>query len=233
MNNIAVISVLFNYPEHYQPIYFEKLKREYKEENFFVLRYRDEDYGIKEESYYFKFTYYRIRKFIEYLNNNILPNYEYFLLTDATDVTYNRDFEKWKSILEHYNTNILFGAEKFLWPTTDYSHLYSTKKIPTEFKYLNAGVVLAHTKTYIGLLKKVIERELVGLCDQGNWQIEYLVGRDIEIDYESRLVLNTFNASECFNIKEGKVEFKNYEPLFIHDNGGYNENTVKLEKYFR
>ena len=233
MNNLAIISVLFNYSKLYQPLYFSKLKKECNEKNFYTVRHCDEDYGIKDETYYFKFTFYRIRKFVKYLNENILPNHEYFLLTDATDVTYNSNFSQWKSILEYYRTEVLFGAEKFLWPETEYSYLYPSKNIPTEFKYLNAGVILANTKIYVDLLEKVIQRNLVGLCDQGNWQIEYLTGEYIEIDYESRLVLNTFNASNCFDIRDNKVIFKKQEPLFLHDNGGYNENTIKLDTYFR
>lgn len=232
MSKLTIISVLFNYPVHYQPIYFNKLRDNYPELNFDVIRYWDADYGIADESYYFKFTYYRIFKFLEYLKTKVLGEYEYFLLTDATDVAYVDNFEYWRNLLNYYECSILFGAEKFLWPPTDYSYLYKNKNIPTEFKYLNAGVVLAETQAYIDHLENIISRNLVGLCDQGNWQIEYLLTSDIGIDYESKLVLNTFNAKDDFNIKEDTIEFKNSSPIFVHDNGGYNEETVKLVPYF-
>lgn len=232
MSSITIISVLFNYPANYQPIYFSKLKDSHPELNLNVLRYWDVDYGIADESYYFKFTYYRIFKFLDYLKTNILGKYKYFLLTDATDVAYVGNFEHCINLLEYYTCNILFGAEKFLWPNTNYSHLYTNKNIPTEFKYLNAGVVLAETQAYISHLESIISRNLVGLCDQGNWQIEYLFNNNIGIDYESKLVLNTFNAKDDFTIKEDSIKFKNSSPIFVHDNGGYNEETVKLVQYF-
>ena len=232
MNSIIILSVYFNYPIHHQPIYFSKLQEELQYTKFDILRYWDKDYGIEDESYYFKFTFYRIYKFIKFLKENVLGKYEYFLLTDATDVAYVGGFSSWKSILEHYNCNILFGAEKFLWPTTDYSHLYESKNINTEFKYLNAGVVLAETKAYINHLENIIDRNLVGVCDQGNWQIEYLLSSDIQIDYESKLVLNTFNAKESTVVEDNKVKFLNNTPIFVHDNGGYNENTTKLTHFF-
>lgn len=232
MKPITVLSVYFNFPTQYRPIYFDKLQNELQDTKFDILRYWDEDYGIGNESYYFKFTFYRIYKFIDYLKKNVLNKYKYFLLTDATDVAYVGNFLSWESILQYYDSNIVFGAEKFLWPTTEYSHLYRSKNITTEFKYLNAGVVLAETAAYIEHLHNIIERNLVGLCDQGNWQIEYLLNEGIEIDYDSKLVLNTFNAKDSVKLENNTVEFLNTTPLFVHDNGGYNENTVKLTGYF-
>jgi len=71
------------------------------------------------------------------------------------------------------------------------------------------------------------------LCDQGNWQIEYLLDKGIEIDYNNKLVFNTYLAKEDFTITEGNVNFKIEKPIFVHDNGGYNEETVKLLDFFK
>ena len=232
MKDIVILSTYFNYPKDRQPVYFKKLFEDNPNLDSKILRYWDEDYNIKDESYYFKFTFYRIRLFEKYLKENILGKYEYFLLTDATDVGYVGGFSSWKETLNFYQTDVLFGAEKFLWPNTDYSHLYNEKNISSDFKYLNAGVVLANVKKYIKLCQRVLERNLVGICDQGNWQIEYLLNKEIKIDHESKLVLNTFNAKNEYSVKENLVTFNKTSPIFIHDNGGYNDSTVKLLKYF-
>jgi hypothetical protein len=55
----------------------------------------------------------------------------------------------------------------------------------------------------------------------------------IEIDYKNKLVFNTYLAKEDFTITEGNVTFKVGTPMFVHDNGGYNEETVKLLEYFK
>ena len=70
------------------------------------------------------------------------------------------------------------------------------------------------------------------MCDQGNWQIEYLLSNDIEIDYKNLLVLNTFESKEDIEIKDNLVFFKTNTPIFIHDNGGYNDKTQKLLDYY-
>mgnify|MGYP000946257885 CR=1 FL=1 len=49
-----------------------------------------------------------------------------------------------------------------------------------------------------------VERELFGLCDQGNWQIEYLLNNDIQLDYKNKLTLNTYLAKEDI-ILENKI----------------------------
>ena len=74
---------------------------------------------------------------------------------------------------------------------------------------------------------------MFGLCDQGNWQIEYLLTDGIQIDYKNRLVLNTYLAKDDISIDGNVVSFKTNEPVFIHDNGGYNDETIKLLDFFK
>jgi hypothetical protein len=60
-----------------------------------------------------------------------------------------------------------------------------------------------------------------------------LLSSDIELDYDNKLVLNTYLAKEDVTIENNLVTFKKNTPIFVHDNGGYNDDTVKLMEYFK
>jgi hypothetical protein len=232
MNKLAIITVLFDYPEHFKPTFEDKLLKDIDPKDYYIIRYRSDDYGISKESYYFKFTFYRIREIVRFIKENILNKYEYFIALDATDVGYVGSINNFSEIIKDYNCNILFGAERNLWPDTQYSHLYPSKGIQSPYKFLNAGAFCANTHSFLEHIESILKRELIHLCDQGNWQIEYLLNSDIQIDYKNQLVLNTFLAKPDIIINNNKIEFVNSTPIFVHDNGGYNEDTVKLMKYF-
>lgn len=233
MNEVAVISILFDYPNNFIPFFQEKLLSGFNEKDYYVIHYRSDTDNVSHESYYFKFTHFRIKKFVNFIIENILNKYEYFILLDATDVAYIGNISSISSIMNEYDCNILFGAEKNLWPNTDYSYLYNEKNIETSYKFLNAGVFCAKPKHFISHVKNIIERQLIGLCDQGNWQIEYLLTSDIELDYNNKLVLNTFLAKDDFILENETVKFKTNKPIFVHDNGGYNDETIKIIDFFK
>ena len=232
MKKIAILTVLFDYPEYFTPTFEKKLLNDIDVDDYYVIRYNSLDYNIVNESYYFKFTFFRIKEIISFIKEKILNNYEYFVLLDATDVGYVGGINKIGDIMDKYNCNILFGSEKNLWPNTDYSYLYDTKKIQTPYKFLNAGVFCAKPKEFINHISTIISRGFFGLCDQGNWQIEYLLTDGIEIDYNNKLVLNTYLAKDDIVIDNNIVSFKTTKPLFVHDNGGFNNDTVKLLDFF-
>lgn len=233
MKKLAILSVLFDYPEYFKPVFETNLLKDFDVNDYYVIRYKSEDYGITNESYYFKFTFYRIREIVKYIEDFILDKYEYFILLDATDVGYVGNINKVEDIMNHYNCNILFGGERNLWPTTDYSYLHDKKIVDSNYKFLNAGVFCAKTESFLNHIKSILERGLVGLCDQGNWQIEYLFNDDIKLDSENKLVLNTYLAKNDVDVKDKIVTFLTNTPIFVHDNGGYNDDTVKLMEYFR
>jgi hypothetical protein len=233
MNKIAVISILFDYPNHFVPTFEKKISEDLDTQDYYVIRYTSENEIIKNESYYFKFTHFRIKNFVEFISEKILGKYDYFIMLDATDVGYLSGLEKIPKLMNEYNCNILFGSERNLWPNTDYSHLYGNKKIETPYKFLNAGVFCAKPYDFVHHVNNILKRGLSGLCDQGNWQIEYLLSSDIELDYDNKLVLNTYLAKEDVTIENNLVTFKKNTPIFVHDNGGYNDDTVKLMEYFK
>lgn len=233
MSRIAVVSILFDYPNHFIPTFESKLLNDLNKDDYYVVRYFSENDEIKNESYYFKFTHFRIKNFVNFVKENLLEKYDYFILLDATDVGYVGNISSIPSLMDEYNCNILFGSERNLWPTTDYSHLHKNKEIETPYKFLNAGVFCAKPSSFISHVDSIQGRGLVGLCDQGNWQIEYLMSSDIQLDYNNKLVLNSYLAKEDVNIENGVVTFKTNTPIFVHDNGGYNEDTVKIMEYFK
>ncbi len=232
MKKTAIVTVLFDYPNHFIPTFQNKLLKDIESNDYYIIRYSSEEHNISKESYYFKFTYYRIKEIVKFIEEKILNKYDYFILLDATDVGYVNNINSIDSIMKEYNCDILFGAERNLWPNTNYSHLHDNKNIQTPYKFLNAGVFCAKPKSFLSHVSKILERGLVGLCDQGNWQIEYLLNDDIQLDYNNKLVLNTYLAKQDFTLIDNKVNFLTSTPMFVHDNGGYNDDTIKLLDYF-
>jgi hypothetical protein len=232
MCKIAIITILFDYPIYFTPTFEKKLLSEFDKNNYYVIRYESENDVIKNESYYFKFTYFRIKKFVDFIKNNILNNYDYFILLDATDVGYVSNINTIPQIMDEYNCDILFGAERNLWPNTDYSYLHNEKDIQSPYKFLNAGVFCAKPQYFINHVKSIMERGLFGLCDQGNWQIEYLLNSNIKLDYKNKLVFNSYLSKTDININDNVVSFNTNTPIFVHDNGGFNDDTIKIMNFF-
>jgi hypothetical protein len=230
---VAIITVLFDYPNHFIPTFEDKLLTDFDKNDYYIVRYFSESDEVKNESYYFKFTHFRIKKLVSFIEKTILNKYDFFILLDATDVGYVGNINSIPQIMEDYKCDILFGGERNNWPITEYSHLYSNKKVTTPYKFLNAGVFCAKPKEFINHINTIISRGFFGLCDQGNWQIEYLLTDGIEIDYNNKLVLNTYLAKDDIVIDNNIVSFKTTKPLFVHDNGGFNDDTVKLLDFFQ
>jgi hypothetical protein len=230
---VAIITVLFDYPNHFIPTFENKLLTDFDKNDYYIVRYFSESDEVKNESYYFKFTHFRIKKLVSFIETTILNKYDFFILLDATDVGYVGNINSIPRIMEDYKCDILFGGERNNWPITEYSHLYSNKKVTTPYKFLNAGVFCAKPKEFINHINTIISRGFFGLCDQGNWQIEYLLTDGIEIDYNNKLVLNTYLAKDDIVIDNNIVSFKTTKPLFVHDNGGFNDDTVKLLDFFQ
>ena len=233
MSRIAVVSILFDYPNHFVPTFENKLLSDLNKEDYYVVRYFSENDEIKNESYYFKFTHFRIKNFVNFVKENLLGKYDFFILLDATDVGYVGNISNIPNLMNEYGCNILFGSERNLWPNTDYSHLHVNKTIETPYKFLNAGVFCAKPSEFISHVDNILKRGLVGLCDQGNWQIEYLMSSDIQLDYNNKLVLNSYLAKDDINIESGVLTFKTNTPIFVHDNGGFNDDTIKIMEYFK
>lgn len=231
--SVAIVTVLFDYPSYFKPTFEDKLLQDVNSSDYFVIRYSSQLDGIQNESYYFKFTHFRIKKLLDFIKSEILNKYDYFILLDATDVGYVGGIENIKKIMEYYDCDILFGGERNNWPNTEFSYIYNTIETSSNYKFLNAGVFCAKPKQFIEHIETIVSRGLFGLCDQGNWQIEYLLSDGIKIDFDNKLVLNTYLAKDDISISNNVVNFNTETPIFVHDNGGYNDETVKLLEFFK
>jgi hypothetical protein len=226
MNQIALITSLFDYPEDYQPSFYKNAIKYFKPQDIHIVRHSG---LVTEGSYYDKLYFYKIVKVLEYIENYILGNYDYILFLDATDTNF---ISSPKDLIDKFNTKgypIIMGAEKGLWPPTNYVHLYDNKPILTEYKYLNSGTYFGLTDKIITHLKQIIEKGYQnGIDDQGKWTIEYLLSDDILIDQNQEFFFSTFNSKDKINIDNNEISLINSSACIIHDNGGFNDETIKL-----
>lgn len=225
MENIALISVLFDYPELYEPPFYKNALKYFKEQDIHIIRNNG---LLVDESYYDKLYFHKVVKLYDYVKDNILNNYEYILFLDATDTNFYSSPENIIDKFRVTNHSIIFCAEKGLWPLTKYSDLYKTKRKDSPIPYLNSGAYVGYTDVILGYLKEMIEKDY---CkdDQGSWQIQYLLNEDILVDQECNFFFSTYKTKEYTILSpENKVELMGINPIIIHDNGPWTEDSIKL-----
>lgn len=226
MDKIALITALFDYPNYYQPSFYKNALKYFSSDDIHVIR----NSGlITDGSYYDKLYFYKTVKVLEYIESHILGKYDYILFLDATDTNFIKSpegiVEKFKSL----NCNIVMGAEKGLWPPTNYTHLYENKRAINDSKYLNSGTYFGYTNEIVRHLKDIIEKEYqTGIDDQGRWTIQYLLNDDIVIDQEREFFFSTLDTKDSVKIENNEVSLLNLGACIIHDNGPYTDNTIKL-----
>lgn len=226
MSKISLITSLFDYPDYYQPSFYKNALKYFSSDDIHVIR----NSGlITDGSYYDKLYFYKTVKILEYIELHILGKYDYILFLDATDTNFIKSpegiVEKFKSL----NCNIVMGAEKGLWPPTNYTHLYENKRAINDSKYLNSGTYFGYTNEIVRHLKDIIEKEYqTGIDDQGRWTIQYLLNDDIVIDQEREFFFSTLDTKDSVKIENNEVSLLNLGACIIHDNGPYTDNTIKL-----
>ena len=226
MQNVALINALFYYPDYYEPSFYKNALKYFSPEDIYIVR----NSGlITNGSYYDKLFFYKTVKVLEYIEKNIIGKYEYILFLDATDTNFIKSpegiIEKFKSL----DCSIIMGAEKGLWPPTNYTHLYENKRVINDSKYLNSGTYFGYTDKIVHHLKDIIEKEYqTGIDDQGKWSIQYLLNDDIVIDQERDFFFSTLDTKDSVKIENNEVLLLNLDAYIIHDNGPHNENTIKL-----
>lgn len=224
-NKIALISPLYGYPDDYETSFYRAACLYFEKEDIHIVR----NPSVIEGSYYYKFYYYKLVDLLSYLEKNILGKYEYILFLDALDTNFiklpNDIIDKFKS----FNCSIIMGAEKNLWPPTNFSHLYENKPIITDYKYLNSGTYFGYTEGIIRHLKEIVEKEYIH-DDQGAWTIQYLLHNDILIDQEVNFFFSTLYSKDKVNIEGEEIRLIGIDPYIVHDNGPYTDDTIKLVK---
>jgi hypothetical protein len=226
MSKIAIITALFDYPDYYQPSFYKNALKYFSPEDIHVVR----NSGlITDGSYYDKLYYYKTVKVLEYIQTHIVGKYDYILFLDATDTNFIKSPEGIVDKFKSLNCNIVMGAEKGLWPPTNYTHLYENKRVINESKYLNSGTYFGYTDKIVYHLKDIIEKEYqTGIDDQGRWTIQYLLNDDIIIDQERNFFFSTLDTKHSVKIEGSEISLLNLDACIIHDNGPYTENTIKL-----
>jgi hypothetical protein len=226
MSKIAIITALFDYPNYYQPSFYNNALKYFSPEDIHVVR----NSGlITDGSYYDKLYYYKTVKVLEYIQTHIVGKYDYILFLDATDTNFIKSPEGIVDKFKSLNCNIVMGAEKGLWPPTNYTHLYENKRVINESKYLNSGTYFGYTDKIVYHLKDIIEKEYqTGIDDQGRWTIQYLLNDDIIIDQERDFFFSTLDTKDSVKIEGSEISLLNLDACIIHDNGPYTENTIKL-----
>jgi hypothetical protein len=147
---------------------------------------------------------------------------------DATDTNFYSDPSRLINDFQNTNKSIIFCAEKGLWPPTKYTHLYDNKPKLSTSCYLNSGIYFGKTNKIINHLNNIIQNEY-SIDDQGAWTAEYLLNNDIDIDQKNKYFLSTYCNKNLIKSTSPKVEFNNEIcPIVIHDNGPYNDDTIKL-----
>ena len=232
MNKIALVTVLFDYPDYFLPPFYNNAKKYFEEEDIHIIRKTN---LVKDGSYYDKLYYYKVVSVLEYIKEFLHEKYEYILFLDATDTNFIKPPTNIIEKFSKLNCSVIMGAERGLWPPTNYSHLYENKQTSGLNKYLNSGTYFGTTDKIIFHLSDIIEKEYqTGIDDQGRWTIQYLLNDDIIIDDENKFFFSTYANKDRVKITEdGIVTISDSEAFVIHDNGPHTENTIKLTEILK
>jgi hypothetical protein len=226
MKKIALITALFDYPENYEPSFYKNALKYFLPEDIHVVR----NSGlITNGSYYDKLYFYKTVKVLEYIESNIIGNYEYILFLDATDTNFIKSPENLIEKFQKLNCDVVMGAEKGLWPPTNFTHLYENKRAINDSKYLNSGTYFGYTTKIIEHMENIINKVYdVGVDDQGKWTTEFLLNDDIVIDSNCEFFMSSLDSKKYFDFKDEKLTILGFNPIVVHDNGPYNEDTIKV-----
>lgn len=222
---IALVTVLFDYPEHWMPPFMRSKNNNFNQEDIHILRYNNLIDGTRYEKLY----YYKIEKLLQYIKEKLLNEYNYILFLDATDTNFIKIPDRLIERFLKMNCDILMGAEKGLWPKTKYTHLYEQKNITGDYKYLNSGTYFGKTNVIVNTLESIVKNKyLNNIDDQGMWTIEYLLNDHILIDSQQEFFFSTYESKNKILIDNGNISLNNSNAFIIHDNGPATENTIKL-----
>jgi hypothetical protein len=94
---------------------------------------------------------------------------------------------------------------------------------------LNSGLYIGKTDSIVNHLQDIIQQNYhERITDQSVWTIQYLLNEDISVDQNYKLFFSTHKAKEYVDLYEKNVNLNGINPYFVHDNGPYNEDTIKI-----
>jgi hypothetical protein len=227
IKNLALVTTYFDYPDYYLPVFYQNAMKYFDSKDIHIIRYLESNLNL--DSLYSKLYHYKIVKNIEYYKTHLLDRYEYLLFADATDTNIYRPTDSIISDFLSFDANIVFCGEKCAWPPIDSRYSYDTKpKLSSSF-YLNSGLYIGYTDKIIEHMDSIIQNNRTIYDDQGHWTIEYLLSNDIVVDQYSRLFFSSLNSKNEIQVSDNRIILPN-NPYFVHDNGPYNEETLKISE---
>jgi hypothetical protein len=226
MNNIALVTTFFDYPEYTMPCFMNNAKKYFKEEDIHIIRYFTENVTLN--SLYEKLYIYKIVKNIEYYKKYLLGKYKYMIFADAKDTNFYRPPTDIIQVFEEFNCNIVFCGERGFWPPINEKYLYDTKEKNTDSFYLNSGLYIGYTDKIIEHMEIIIRQNRTVYDDQGHWTLEYLLNNDIKVDQESKIFFSTFETKNLITVSEDGTYVISSAPYMVHDNGPFGDTTLKI-----
>lgn len=148
-----------------------------------------------------------------YIDENQLPDNDVILFTDAYDVFFYRDLDEILARFIDFKSEIVFSAEKYLWP--DESLRFPASETP--YRYLNSGTFIGR----VGEIKHILSAPIKDADDDQLYlQKAFLSGRYKAVLDTECYIFQT-NESACVEV-DGTV----YNPItrcfscIYHGNGG-------------
>jgi hypothetical protein len=225
MNDIALVTTYFDYPEYHLPVFYKNAIQYFNAKDIHIIRYLENDKNL--EGLYAKLYHYKIVQNIQYYKNKLLNNYKYILFADATDTNFYRDPSSIIEAFLSFDANIVFCGEKGFWPPINEKHLYENKPKLTDSFYLNSGLYIGYTDKIIEHMETIVANNRTPYDDQGHWTIEYLLCDDIKVDQENKLFFSSLYSKDKVISSEGKIRLT-CDPYMVHDNGPFTEDTFKI-----
>jgi hypothetical protein len=169
---------------------------------------------------------------LNYLKNN-LNRKKYTLFADCWDLVFTKNLEEILELFKTFNTEIVFNAERNLFPRGDLLNLYP--EVGTPYRFLNSGFFVGITESIIGLLDSM---DLNRIPDDfrksdGSWHhendqayfLEIFTKQPVPMKLDTNcLIAQTLHGEElkdfCFDNKGCKNLITGTYPVVWHANGG-------------
>lgn len=225
MRKIALVTTFFDYPTNHTPCFYNNARRYFDDQDIHIIRYFDET--RRHLPLADKLQYYKVVKNIEYYKEHLLGKYEYILFGDAKDTNFYRSPIGIVDAFKDFRCNIVFCGEKCFWPPINEKHMYDNKEKKSDSFYLNSGLYIGYTDKIVEHMENIIKLNRTPYDDQGHWTLEYLYSDDIKVDQENKIFFSTLENKNAIEVIDGKYFIKS-NPYMVHDNGPFNETTLKI-----
>lgn len=217
---------------------FEK-QYEKKGLNYRVFVYdRDEE---KEKEFIEKYNwlgdyiYYRVYKLYDSLLEEIRKNkWEYVVFLDYNDTFFCGSPDELIDKLNGFDSNIVFGCEKNLFPARDVISTWDFPFEPGEPPYVNGGMFFGRSESLLEMfdeVKKIAEsHNCFFMSEQGIYHVLHRRNDlGISLDFKNNVFYNLVHTQEGvdYNMVSGRLRVNETgtSPCFLHQNGIWDEKT--------